>query len=408
MSQPLAGIRIIDLTHEWAGPYGGRMMADFGAEVIKVEYFRRIDSLRGGRRQNRQYDRQPRFLEANRNKRSITLDLHDKRDLAILKELARCSDVVVSNSRPGVLERLGIGYQTLKEIKTDIILVSLSACGQSGPEATYAGFGGMLEATSGVQFLTAYAKDGERRRIREVDVTNGIMGAAAIITALVRRQQTGQGVWIDLSQLEVPAHALAAEHLLEFASNGRSTLPVGNRHPERAPRGCYRCEGEDAWIVISIASEVEWAGLCEAVGHPEWRDDPRFATHKARRLHHDQLDELITTWTQRFSKTTAMGLLQRMGVPAGAVLNVSDLHADPHLHSRGYFRRPTHATGAPWHHGFPFRLSSGGGEVLSPGPALGEGNQDIICGLLARPASDVRNLAQEDIGTEFDIPGRTY
>ena len=408
MNQPLAGIRIIDLCHEWAGPHAGRLMADFGAEVIKVDYFRRLDHMRGARKQNKQYDKQARYLQLNRNKRSISLDLRNPRHRAICVDLVKCSDVVLSNSRPGVLERLGFGYGDLKVIKPDIILVSLSACGQTGPEATYAGYGGGLEATSGVQSLTAYGQEGEPRRIREMDVTNGIMGAAAIVTALVNRQRTGKGTWVDLSEIESPAHALAGEHLLEYACNGRSTRPVGNRHPGRAPHGCYPCQGTDAWMAISIATQDQWSAMSSAMGHPEWMADPRFATFEERLKHHDEIDALITDWTSRRDKRAAMEHLQQAGVPAGAVLNAADLHADPHLAARQYFRKPTQTPEAPMFAGFPFRLSAGGGEVARPGPPLGEANRAVVCDLLGRPPSDIPVIADDEIHTDYDIPGRSY
>jgi len=408
MSQPLAGIRIIDLCHEWAGPHAGRLMADFGAEVIKVEYFRRLDHMRGPRKQNQMYDKPARYLQLNRNKRSVTLDLKEARDRGVYADLIRRSDVVLSNMRPGVLERLGFGYDALKALKPDIILVALSACGQSGPEASYCGYGAGLEAISGVQSVTAYGRDSEPRRIREMDVTNGIMGAAAIMTALVHRQRTGAGSFVDLSEVESPAHSLGGEHLLEYACNGRSTRPLGNRHPERAPHGCYRCQGDDAWVVISVGTSAEWAALCEATGHPEWRADPRFTTLEARLRHHDALDALIAQWTATQPKIAAMERLQAAGVPAGAVMDAADLHADPHLAARGYFRRPREAPDAPLYSGFPFRLSGGGGEVRRPGPALGEANRDIVCGLLGRPPSDARVLSEDEIHTDFDLPDRSY
>jgi len=406
--QPLAGIRIIDLCHEWAGPHAGRLMADFGAEVIKVEYFRRLDHMRGARKQNKMYDKHARYLQLNRNKRSVTLDLREEPDRSVYAELVARSDVVLSNMRPGVLERLGFGYDALKAIKPDIILVALSACGQTGPEASYCGYGAGLEATSGVQSLTAYSRDSEPRRIREMDVTNGIMGAAGIMTALAHRQRTGQGSWVDLSEVESPAHSLGGEHFLEYACNGRSTRPLGNRHPERAPHGCYRCQGDDAWLAISVATRAQWEALCTTVGHREWIDDPRFATPQSRHRHHDELDELLTQWTAAQSKLGAMERLQAAGVPAGAVMDAADLHADLHLAARGYFRKPGQMPEAPIYSGFPFRLSGGGGEVLRPGPPLGEGNRDVVCGLLGRPESDARVLTADEIHTDFDLPDRSY
>jgi crotonobetainyl-CoA:carnitine CoA-transferase CaiB-like acyl-CoA transferase len=401
--RPLEGLRVIDMSHGWAGPHGGRLLADSGAEVVKLEYFRRLDFMRGARRDNRAYDRHSGFVQFNRNKRSLALDLRDRRDLGVFEDLVRTADVVMSTSRPGVLERLGISLARLRELKPDIIFLAMSAHGLQGPESSYGQYGGGIEAISGIQSLTAYDEKSDPRRIREMDVTNGIVGAAALLTALLARRRTGVGRFIDLSEVEAATHALAGEHFLEHMTNGFSSLPVGNRHATQAPHGCYRCRGEDAWLVISIGSDDEWRALCRVTGHAEWLTDPRFADLARRRRHHDALDELITEWTRNLPKLDAMAQLQKGGVPAGAVLNAADLLVDPHLQERGYFRRPVEAPAAPLFPGFPFQLSEGGGEVRRPGPALGEANQEIVCEWLKRPASDVRRFSDDEVRTEFDV-----
>ncbi|HYR88130.1 MAG TPA: CoA transferase [Terriglobia bacterium] len=403
MPEPLSGWRIVDLTHEWAGPHAARLMADFGAEVIKVEYFRRLDHMRGANKINRAYDRHARFLQLNRNKRSLALDLRDALDRGVFEDLVRSSNVVLSNSRPGVLERLGYGFAALRHLKADIILVALSACGQTGPHANYAGYGGGLEATSGVQSLTAYGPAEKPRRIREMDVTNGIMGAVAIVTALMHHQATGKGTFIDLSEIEAPAHALAAERIMEVALKGASVLPLGNRDASNAPHGVYPCQGEDTWIAISVDTGPEWLALCTAIGRPDCTADQRFATRESRLQHHDALDELISFWTRQHDKLTAMKLLQASGITAGAVLDVSDLAKDPHLTKRGYFRYPTCTPHEFLYPGFPFRLSAGGGEVATGGPPLGEANQYVIRDLLRRDPVDVREIREDEIGTDFDV-----
>src|SRR5215469_5244115 len=177
----LSDIRIVDLTHDWAGPHATRMLADFGAEVIKVEYSRRMDGMRGAKKEGQAYNLHPRWYEINRNKLSITLDLKNVDHVEIFKDLIRVSDVVVENSRAGVMERFGLGFPMLKAIKPDVILVSMSGFGQTGPEASYAGYGGCLEPLSGVQVLTAYDRSSQPMRVREVDVMNGVLGACAIV-----------------------------------------------------------------------------------------------------------------------------------------------------------------------------------------------------------------------------------
>ncbi|MDY7012194.1 MAG: CoA transferase, partial [Cyanobacteriota bacterium] len=274
LNQPLNGIRIVDLTHDWAGPHATRLMADYGAEVIKIEYPQRLDGMRGAYLERK--NKHPRWWQMNRNKASITLDLHVPEQVEALKELIRRSDVVVDNSRPGVMERWGLGYDTLKALRPEIIMVAMSAFGATGPESHYAGYGGCIEALSGLQILTAYERGGDALRVREMDVTNGIMGACAIVTALIHRQRTGEGQWIDLSQREACTW-LMGEHLLEYTLNGTQTLPLGNRHPVYAPQGCYRCQGDDRWLVLTVRSEAEWETFCQVLEHPEWLSDDRFA-----------------------------------------------------------------------------------------------------------------------------------
>jgi len=218
-ARPLDGVRVVDLTHEWAGPHATRMLADFGADVIKVEYVRRMDIMRLARTEGCAYNHHPRWLQLHRNKQSVTLDLKQPDDAEIFKELVRLADVVVESSRPGVLARLGLGDDVLRALRPDLIMVSMSGFGQTGPEASYAGYGGCLEAVSGLQALTAYERDGRPMRVREMDVINGVSGACAIMTALVHRRQTGQGQRIDLSQLETTTGALVGAHLLEYVMN---------------------------------------------------------------------------------------------------------------------------------------------------------------------------------------------
>lgn len=332
----------------------------------------------------------------------MTLDLQDRQDKEIFQELVKVADVVISNSRPGVLKRLGFDYEILKGLNPGIILVSMSAFGQTGPESDYVGYGGTIEALGGIQSLTAYEPEGKPKRIKEMDVTNGIMGACAVLTALIDRQITGQGKWIDLSQTEAATHGLIGEHLMEYAINGNSSLPVGNRDATDAIQGCYRCKGEDKWVVMSISSESEWSAFCELTGHPEWTEDPRFANQEERRKNHDEIDKLIEKWTGQYTHIEAMHLLQSAGLAGGAVLNVADICQDPHLQQREYFQKPKSGGEVPLA-GFPFQLSKGGGSLDKPAPDLGADNRDVICDLLGRPESEVKPISSTEIGTGYDI-----
>jgi len=398
---PLTGVRVVDVTHEWAGPHACRLLGDFGAEVIKVEYARRIDFMRLGRKDNEAYNHHPRWLQINRSKRSVTLDLKTPEDVAVFRDLVAISDVVVENCRAGVMAGLGLGYDALRRIKPDVIMVSMSALGATGPESHYIGYGGSIEPLTGAQVLTAYGRDERPMRVKEMDVMNGIMGACAVMTALVHRQHTGRGQFVDLSQLETATHGMIGEHLLEYVMNGTQTLPVGNRHPTSAPQGCYRCHGEDNWVALSVRSDVEWRSLCAAIGRTELAADARFATAAGRHRHHDEVDALVEAWTRQRSAADAMRLLQEAGVPAGAVASVADLAKDPHLEAREYFQTSADERRLLFP-GMPFRLSGSRAEVRRVGPRLGGDNAYVRCELLGGSPEDLRPLREDDIGTAFD------
>jgi len=398
---PLSGVRITDLTHYWSGPHAMRILGDLGADVIKIEFARRMCVLRGAFTKDKVYDRHPRWHQANRNKRSMTLDLKDPRQRGILDDLVRISDVVAENSRGGVMKALGAGYEDFKRIKPDIIMLSMPAYGSTGPWSTYAGVGGALEPTCGLQALTAYDKNDKRRRIKEADVTSGIMGACAVLTALYHRKRTGGGQWIDMSQLEILSHSLFGEHLLEFMMNGTQTLPLGNRHANYAPQGCYRCKGEDNWIVLTIRSDAEWQALCDVLRRPEMKNDTRFRTRESRRKNHDEIDKLIEAWTSGRDKREVMHVLQERGIAAGAVADLAEVADDAHLRARGYFQEARDGTPGLYP-GVPISASGWDIRVRRRGPDLGGDNARVVTELLGRPVEDAPVLNENDVGTAFD------
>ncbi len=400
-SMPLDGIRVLDMTHAWSGPHCTRILADFGAEVIRVEYTKRLCLFRAGQKKAEVYNNQPIWFQLNRNKYSITLDLKEEKDREIYTDLVRQSDVVVENGRGGVMERLGLAYDNLIEINPDLIVLSMAAYGKTGPYAAYPAYGAVLEVMSGIQNLTGYGQDDRPYRFPEMDVINGIGGAAAVMTALLHRQQTGCGQHIDLSQMELPTHALIGEHLLEYAINNKHALPMGNRHRHFAPRGCYRCQGEDKWVTLTVRSEQEWARFCEALDRLEWKTDKRFSSVAARRANHDELDQLIEKWTGTRTHYEAMQILQSHRVPAGAVLDVADIAGDQHLRSRGYFTNSVGGSDKLFM-GMPFRLSRSGGKVRWRGPDLGEHNTLVLRERLGRAEDPIEPVREEEIGTAYD------
>jgi crotonobetainyl-CoA:carnitine CoA-transferase CaiB-like acyl-CoA transferase len=398
---PLKGMRVIDLTHSWAGPHCTRVLADFGAEVIRVEYIRRLCMFRGGTKENQAYNKQPSWFHLNRNKCSVTLDLNIEQDKRDLKELIKAADVFIENSRTGIMEKLGFNYKELIKINPDIIMVSMAAYGNTGPDAALGAYGAALEAMSGIQNLTGYGADDKPERIREMDVVNGIGASCAIMTALLYRQKTGYGQHVDFSQMEFSTHALIGEHLLEYAMNNTRVPALGNRHRSFAPQGCYRSKGEDKWITLTVRSDEEWQRFCEAVGHPEWKTDPHFACNSARMENHDELDRLIGEWTLKYTHYEAMRIIQNYNIAAGAVLDLADIKNDPHLKQRGYLI-PDVNEPEKQSIGMPFKLSKGAGRVRWRGPDLGQHNEYVLCEILGQSKDEIRPINTEEIGTAYD------
>jgi crotonobetainyl-CoA:carnitine CoA-transferase CaiB-like acyl-CoA transferase len=387
-SLPLEGIRVVDFSHDWAGPHATRMLADYGADVIKVEYPLRLDGMRGG--YPAKVNDHPRLCQLHRNKRAVTLDLKIPEHLETCRKLIASADVVLENSRPGVMDRLGVGYEAMSTLNPRLIFAALSAFGATGPEARYGGYGGAIEAISGLQALTAYDPDSPRVRIREMDVFNGVFGACAVLAALVQREATGRGQWIDLSEREATAW-LIGEYFAAYTATGVEPLPRGNRDPQFV-QGIYASAGEDRWIAIAVRNDAEWAALAAEIGDAELTTDPRFATMALCRANQDLIDAKITAWTSRHTNEDTMARLQARGIPAGAVMNARDLSQNPHLLARQWFLHSAEGNSLP---GYPFRFADTPVRTPHSGPKLGEHNEEILGPLgLARTAwPDIRPQA---------------
>lgn len=384
---PLDGVRVLDFTHDWAGPHAARVLADYGAEVIKIEYPERLDGMRGGYRER--INAHARFWQLHRNKASIALDLRNPTDYATICSLVADTDLVLENSRPGVMAGLGLDHATLTGLKDDIVMVSMSAFGATGPEAHYAGYGGTIEAVSGLQSLTGYRHDDRTRRVREMDVVNGVFGACAAMAALSHRQRTGQGQWVDLSEQETCTW-LAGTAIVDRDLYDRAAGFMGNRHHELAPQGCYRCAGEDRWLALSIRDHADWRALCDAIDAPGWMHDQRLHNVSARHAAHDDIDTVIEAWTETRSALAVEQSLQQAGLPAAMVRSARDLGEDRHLAARQWF---VDVPGARLP-GLPFRFARGGGAIRQRGPALGADNR--------RYDAHVMSLEPRQLGTAFD------
>lgn len=330
--KPLEGLRIADFTVHAAGPFCTHMLSQLGAECIKVESALRPDIFR---KPHPVYGRMgpASFDQVASNKLSVRINLKDPRGVDLAKRLVGISDMACESFRPGVMDRLGLGYAALKAVKPDLVMVSVSSSGQSGPDAHFAGYAPLFGAWGSLGFLTGYA-DGPPVEMRHVmDHSVGMTAAMAALAAVYRLRATGEGGHVDVSAREV-ASALAGEALL-LAAAGGTPQRMGNTHPRMAPHGVYPTREADRWIAIAVGSQAAWRGLIEVIGWPELEADPRFRTEALRHRHREALDAKIEAWTRTVEAVDASERLQRAGVAAHLSCNTRDIVEDPHLRARG-------------------------------------------------------------------------
>ena len=387
---PLAGVRVADFSVHAAGPFAGLMLAELGAQVIKIESSARLDITR---RPHTMYGKPPSsFEQINANKLSVCLNLKETRAVELALELVGVSDLALENFRPGVLTRLGLGYEAMREVRPDIILVSLSSNGQTGPERDFAGYAPMFAALGGLGHLTGYA-DGPPVELRHaMDHTGGMLAAFAAAAALCAKRNTNLGQHVDVSVRDMGASFIGPA-LLEYAMNGREAHRQGNRDDAAAPQGVYRCLGDDAWVSLSVATDEEWEGLVEALDRPGWAAGDRFGDGYRRWLHHDELDRLLEEWTVSRPPWEVAERLQAHGVAAFPSLAPNDLVLDKHLLERGVFPTVFHeAKGSQRAVAPPWRFTSTPAAIDRWTPDLGENNLEVFHGILGRSQAEVQAL----------------
>ncbi|MBM3140173.1 MAG: CoA transferase [Chloroflexi bacterium] len=398
-ARPLAGVRVLDLTRIWSGPVATRMLADLGADVIKIEASggRGPASGRPGAAAAvpgaRPWNAQGLFNKLNRNKRSVVLDLKAEEGRRLFLRLVAQSDVVIENFSARAMPGLRLGYEELRAVNESIIYVAMPAFGLLGPYRDYVGLGPSIEPTTGLTALMGYS-DGEPRVTAKAvtDAAAGTVAAAAVVTALERRDRTGAGALVDLSQHECGI-AIIGEHVIARQLTGEEPRRLGNGHPQCAPHGIYRCAGDDEWIAFAVRDDRDWRALYALAG-AGWERDHRFADATSRRAHRLALDAAVERWTVGWEKRALMNELQRRGIAAGAVLSAPEWLEDPHLVARGYFVELPHPeAGRHRSDGLPLVLDGGRGyERWSAAPLLGEHNEAVLGGLLGLSAADVRSL----------------
>lgn len=387
----LAGIRILDFTWVLAGPFATRILADFGAEVIKVQSLKTAKSPESNLNGY--------FNTWNRNKRSITLDMSHPEARDLILRLARISDVVIENFAPRVMANWGLTYEELKKANQKIIMVSISAMGQSGPWKDYVAFGPALQALSGLTYLSSF-NDKQPLGLGYAygDHVIGLYGALAVLAALDNRFRTDQGQYIDLSGYEALCTLMGPA--IMGASLHKTPVPRGNHsdYIDVCPCGCYPCRGRDRWCVVSVSTEDEWQALCRVLERTDLLNDARFRTLSGRKLNEEQLDELIRRWTVERTAEEAVTLLQEAGIPAGIVQNAEDLAQDLHLLARQFFVHLKHPVlGNTITDRSPIRFV--GDEIVNwkAAPQLGEDNRYVFRELLGMTEEEYLNYREKKV-----------
>lgn len=389
---PLEGVRILDFTWMLAGPYATRTLADFGAEVIKVQSHK---IATGAEQNDTAY-----FANWNRNKLGITLDLSrpEARELAL--DLVKKCDVVIENFTPRVMDNWGLNYEKLKQVNPSLIMVSLSGFGHSGPWRDFAALGPTEHALSGLTQLTSYIDGGPCGiGFAYADHISGLYASLAVLSALQLRDSTGRGVHVDISEYEATCSLLGTS-LIDYSLNGNSVKPVGNgpMWQVAAPHGCYPCKGEDRWCVIAVFTEEEWRSLCGVMGHPAWSRDDRFNSAQGRYDISEELDVLLSEWTAGYAPQDLVKMLQDAGIPAAIVSDASELAKDPHMNARGFFIDLEHPVlGTTRSDSNPIRLSATPAHYKKAAPLLGEDNRHVFVELLGMDEERFKSLVDDGI-----------
>jgi len=397
----LEGVRIADFCWLWAGSYATGLLAFLGAEVIKIESMQRVDPSRMMTLTIGQsfegVDHSPVFNSINLNKMSAKLNLKHPKGIELAKKIIQISDVVSQNMRPGAMEKMGLGYDVLKEVKPDIIMLSSSAFGAEGPLKRYGGYAPSFAAYSGVTHLTGYSDGPPNPMTGSTDLMSATTSAFAIIAALNYRQHTGKGQHIDLSSVESLA-VFTGDALMDYIMNGRVQSRKGNRDNIMAPHNCYRCRGDDKWVSIAVATEEEWQSFCRVMGNPAWAGADKFSDAYNRWKNQYELDALVTEWTVNYTHYEVTEMLQKVGVAAMPSFSNQEIFSDPHFKERKLAVEVEHpAMGKQVVLGPPWRLSETPAKVTKASPVIGENDEYVFGELLGMPVSEIKQLIAEQV-----------
>ena len=424
---PLEGIRVLDMTVVWAGTYCATLLADMGAEVIRLESIKRLPPItRGympyppkevieglpafvaampGREPGaRPWNRYPLFNAHGRNKLGMTVDLLQPTGMEIFKRLVAVSDAFVENNVTETMDKLGISYEMMREINPRIVMLRMPAYGNSGAYRNYRSLGVHMEGVIGHTIVRGYEDmdQSSSTNVFAADAAGGAQGAFAMLAALHFRKRTGKGQLIELAQAE-NMMAYTGRFFMDYAMNGRDSGTLGNRHTS-AVQGCYPCAGDDRWVNITLRGDEDWSAFRDAIGSPAWTDEARFVTHAGRYEHQSALDARIAEWTCRHGHYEVMHILQAAGVAAGPVMDQSDAFADPHLQERGIFEAVYHedVDGSHLYVGAPYKMSDTPIRIRRGPVRLGADNEYVYKQVLGVSDEEYAELERAGhIGMDF-------
>lgn len=400
-NKALENVTVVNFGWVLAAPVTGKYLADMGAKVIRIESEHRLDPLRTNTPYKNNipgFNRSAYHALYNANNYSIVLNLKHPKGVEIAKRLVAKSDIVIENFTSGTMNRLGLGYEELKKVKRDIIMLSLSMQGQTGPYASHLGFGNQLTGLTGFTHLTGWPDRGPVQPYAGVtDCCAPSLGAAIILAALLYRKKTGKGQYLDLSQNEASIHFLAPL-MLDYFSSGRIANRSGNECDYAVPHGAFPCKGEDSWCAIGVFSDKEWEAFCTASGKQDWFNKPEYSTLLGRKRNQQELNLKIAEWTQNFTAKEVMELLQAAGIAAGVVEKPKDLFEDPQLNHRKHFWYLNHAELGKYPHlGESFQMSETPIEGYLPAPQLGEHTEYVCTQILKMTDDEFVEISQEGV-----------
>lgn len=400
--QALDGLRILDFGWALAGSIMTKLLADCGAEVIRIESINRLDLTRTNRIPSftsaNNPDDKPWFTHYNTSKYSMTINLKHPSAMDIIRKLIERADIVAENFTPGTMTKLGLDYKSIREIKPDIIMVSESGYGQTGPMAKEWGVDGTGAALSGYLDLTGWPdRNPTLPHAAYGDTLVPYLTATAVIAAVDYRRRTGKGQYIDASMVEVCVHP-STPWILDWQVNGHLQSRRGNRVDHAAPHGVFPCKGDDRWCALAVFTDGEWRTLVRVMGSPAWGNDPRFATLSGRKEHEDEVEKFISQWSQMHSPEELMEILQTAGIAAGVVQTAEDiLDHDPHMRERRLFIPLEHPVIGTFRHPTPpFKLSKTAARVRTS-PCLGEHTEYICTKLLGMKDEEFVALMQDGV-----------